>query len=311
MTASARVMVPIAITTSMIKSGTTIAEPDTGTGEVAWVSGGTYTAGQERTYGGSIWACSTNHSGRTTTPDLDTQYWSRLGPTNRMAAFDDYANTKAVATGSLTYVIQPGFLNGLAIYGMEGAAYSITVKDAPGGTVIASWSGDLYDQASGLYELLFAPLLQLTQLSFDDIPLAPNAEVTITISSNPGGRVAIGSIKLGDWRRFLGDGTIGGTEYGASSDRKSYTFRQYNADGTYKLIKRASSRNVSCSVLIDAEQAMYADAILGEIIDTAVPFEASGLPRYGYLNTLGFVSGSIRADSFGVTSINLKIEGNI
>lgn len=311
MTASARVMVPVEITASMLKSGTTIAEPDLTSGEVAWASAGTYTAGNERTYGGSIWACSANHTGRTATPDVDTAYWTRLGPTNRMAPFDDYANTKAVATGSLTYVIQPGFLNGLAVYGMEGSTYSITVKDQPGGSVISSWSGDLYEQASGIYELLFSPLLQLTQLSFDEIPLAPDAEVTITISSDPGERVALGAIKVGDWRQFMGEGRFGGAECGAQSERKSYTFRKYNEDGTYKLVKRASSRNVSCSVVIDAEQAMYADAILGQIIDTAVPFEASGLPRYGYLNTLGFVSGSIGANSFGTTSINLKIEGNI
>lgn len=311
MTPSARVMVPIAITAGMIKTGTTIPEPDPGVGEQAWVSGGTYVSGDERTFAGSIWACTTGHNSRTATPDVDTQYWKRLDPTNRMAPFDDYANTKAVASGSLTYVIQPGFLNGLAVYGMEGATYSVTVKDAPGGTVMRSWSGDLYDQASGFYELMFAPLVPLSQLSFDDIPLAPDAEVTITVSSNPGERVAIGSIKLGDWRQFIGDGKVGGAQYGAESERKSYTFRQYNADGTYKTIKRASSRNVSCSVVIDAEQAMYADAILGEIFDIAVPFEGSGLPRYGYLNTLGFVSGSIRADSYGTTSINLKIEGNI
>lgn len=228
-----------------------------------------------------------------------------------MAPFDDYTNTKAVATGSVTYVFQPGFLNGLAVYGMEGATYSATVKDSPGGAVVRSWSGDLYSQAAGFYELLFSPLLPTVQMSFDDIPLSPDAEVTITVSSDPGKRVAIGTIKVGDWRQFIGDGAGGGAQYGAESDRKSYTYRKYNFDGTYEILKRASSRNVSCSVVIDADQAMYADAILGEIFETAVPFEASGLPRYGYLNTLGFVSGSIRADSVGTTSLNLKIEGNI
>lgn len=311
MTASARVMVPVDITASMIKAGTTIAEPDTAAGEVAWVSGGTYVVDDERTYAGSVYACVKDAAARTATPDVDTGYWTRIGPTNRMAPFDDYSNTKSVSTGSLTYVLQPGFLNGLSIYGVEGATYSITVKDQPGGTVLQSWSGDLYSQALGFWELLFSQLVPTTQLSFDDIPLAPDVEVTITISSDPGKRVALGSIKLGDWRNFIGDGAFGGTQIGAESDRKSYTYRQYNADGTYTTLKRASSRNVSCNVVIEAEQAMYADTILGEIIDKAVPFEASNLPRYGYLNTLGFVSGRIVSDSYGTTSINLKIEGNI
>lgn len=310
MTVSARVLVPVEITSALISAGTTIAEPDTSVGESAWVSGGTYALNDEKTYGGSIWDCVTAHTGRTGTPDIDAVYWKRLGPTNRMAAFDDYSSTKSRATESLTFVLQPGFFNGSTLYGLEGSGYAITVKDAPGGAVISAWSGDLYAQAAGLYELLFSPLLQMEQLSFDDVPLAPAAEVTITITSGPGKPVAIGAIKLGDWRQFIGDGS-GGVQYGAESSRKTYTFRQDNFDGTYTTAKRPSSRNIQCSVAIDADQAMYADAILGEIIDTAVPFEASGLPRYGYLNTLGFVSGSVRADNFGATSLNLQIKGNV
>lgn len=311
MTASARVMVPVDITAEMIKVGTSIPEPDVAKGEVEWVSAGDYKVGDQRTYKGSIWACSAAHAGRKESPDLDPSRWYREGPTNRMAPFDDYSNTKVVSTGSLTYVIQPGFANGLTVYGIEGANYSVVIKDAPGGTIIRSWDGDLYTQAMGLYELLFSDLLPTRQLSFDDIPLAPNVEVTINITSAKDKRVAVGTIKLGDWRQFIGEGTWGGAQYGAESDRKSYTLRQYNQDGTYKIVRRASSRNVSCEIAIEADQAMYADAILEEIMDTAVPFEASGLPRYGYLNTLGFVTGSIRADAAGASSIKLKVEGNI
>lgn len=310
MTVSARVLVPIEIANAMISAGTTIAEPDTAIGESAWVSAGTYALDTEKTYGGSIWYCVTAHSGRTGTPDIDAAYWKRIGPTNRMAALDDYNTTKSRATAALTFVLQPGFFNGIALYGLEGSGYAITVKDAPGGTVISASSGDLYAQAAGFYELLFSPLLQMEQLSFDDVPLAPAAEVTITITSGPGKPVAIGAIKVGDWRQFIGDGS-GGVQYGAESNRKTYTFRQYNLDGTYTMVKRPSSRDIQCSVVIDADQSMYASAILDEIIDTAVPFEATGLPRYGYLNTLGFVSGGVRADNFGVTSINLQIKGNV
>ena len=311
MTTSARVMVPIDVTASMIKAGTTIPEPDLANGEVAWASGGSFSVNDERTYNGSVWGCKLAHTGRSTAPDVDSNYWYRVGPTNRMAPFDDYSNTKVVSTGSLTYVVWPGFLNGLAIYGMEGSSYSIVVRDGPGGSVMREWAGDLYSQAAGLYELLFSTLAKTEQLSFDDIPLSPAAEVVITITAAPAGRVAIGTIKFGDWRQFIGEGTFGGAQYGAESNRKSRTLREYNPDGTYKIVRRATSRDVSCSIVISAEQAMVADAILGEIIDTAVPFEASGLPQYGYLNTLGFVTGSIRADSYGTTSINLKVEGNI
>lgn len=310
MTTSARVLVSVGIAASMLRAETTIPEPDLANGEVAWASGASYSVNDERTYNGSVWGCEVGHTGRSTNPEVDANYWYRVGPTNRMAPFDDYANTKAVATGSLTYVLRPGFLNGLAVYGMEGSSYSIVVRDGPGGPIMRSWAGDLYSQAAGLYELLFSTLARTEQLSFDDIPLSPSAEVTITITAAPGGRVAIGTIKCGDWRQFIGDGKFGGTQYGAESTRNSYTVRRYNTDGTYETVRRPGSRDVSCSIVIDAEQAMIADAILGEIIDMAVPFEAIGLARYGYLNTLGFVTGSIRADTYGTTSLNLKVKGN-
>lgn len=311
MTTSARVMVPVEIKPAMVKASTTVPEPDVANGETAWVANGTYAVNNQRTFGGSVWNCKLAHQGRSVTPDLDPNYWYREGPTNRMAPFDDYANTKAIATGSMTYVFQPGFHNGLKIYGLEGSSYSVVIKESPGGPEVRSWSGDLYSQAAGFYELLFSPLLPTDQLSFDDIPLAPNVEVTINVSAAPGARVAVGTIKAGDWRPFIGDGKWGGTEFGAQSERKSYTLRQYNDDGTYKTVRRPGSRNVSCTIALEASQAMYADAILGEIMDIAVPVEATDLPGYGYLNTMGFVTGTIRAEDLNTASLNLKVEGNI
>jgi hypothetical protein len=228
-----------------------------------------------------------------------------------MAPFDDYVSTKARATGDVTYVLSPGFINGVSVYGPEGATYAIVVRDAPGGAVIASKSGDLFAQAAGFWELLFSPLPALEKVSLDGIPIAPNAEVTVTISAPEDGAVAVGDIKVGDWRQLIGDASWGGVEYGAEAQRKSYSYRKENDDGTYSIVPRASARIVTCRVVIDAEQAMYADAILCEIENVAVPFEASGLPRYGYLNTLGFVSGSIRGDNWPTTSLNLTVKGSI
>ena len=310
MTTSARVMVPVTVVPAMILDGTSIAEPDASCGEIAWLATAAYPVGDRRTHEGSVYECVKERSATATAPTQDAAYWLRAGPTNRAAAFDDYGSTKTRALGALTFVLQPGFINGIKLYEIDGSAYSVTLKDKPGGAVLRHWSGDLYAQAAGFYELLFAPLLQQTQLTFDDVPLLPQLEVTITITSSPGLPVAVGMIKLGDWRTLLGDGKFGGTQYGAEAARKTYTFREYAVDGTYKIVRRPASRDVRCSVVVDAKQAMYADAILGEIIDMAVPFEATGLPQYGYLNTVGFVSGTVRADNCGGASINLTIQGN-
>lgn len=312
MTASVRILAPIVITPAMIKAGTTLAEPATAYGEVAWVSGGTYALNDLRTYSGSVYKAASAHTGRTTTPDLDPTYWVRQGPTLRQAPFDDYTSTTASATGTLTYVLQPGFFDGVNLYKPVGSAYSITVKNAPGGTVTASQSGDLYAQALGLWELAFAPLPALEKVTLDNIPISPTAEVTITITNGASGPVAVGDIKVGGWRLLTGDAAaFGGVEYGAQGERKTYTTRKYNLDGTYTTVKRGSYRDVRCTVVLDAEQAMYLDATLAEITDVAVPFEASGLARYGYLSTMGFVSATLSPPSFGTTRAELTIKGNI
>ena len=310
-------MVPIEIALPMVLSGTSIPEVDTAVGEVAWSAGTAPVLGARVVYDRSVWECVKARAATAVTPPNDPTTWLRAGPSNRWAVFDDYGNTKSRSTGSITYVLQPGFFNGIRLDAIEATTYSIVLKSEPGGTVLRSWSGDLYDDASGFYELLYGPPLArqqlslLTQLSFDDVPISPTMELTITLTTAPGVPVALGTIKVGDWRSLLGEGRFGGVQYGAEAERKSYTFREYFPDGTYRTIKRPASRNVRCSIVIDADQAMYADALLGQIIDTAVPFEATGLARYGYLNTLGFVSGSMRADTFGTTTLNLTVQGNI
>lgn len=131
-----------------------------------------------RTSNGSVWSCVKNHSGRTALPENEAPgYWLRKGPTNRQAMFDDYRSTTASAVGTLTVVLQPDLFNGISIWQMEGDTYSITVKDAPGGTVIASKSGDLYEQAAGYYELMLMPLPKLQSVSLYDIPMSATAEV--------------------------------------------------------------------------------------------------------------------------------------
>lgn len=308
---TARVMVPVKITPVMLLAGTTVPEPNTANGEVAWVASAAYVAGDERTSSGSVWICRADHTGRTALPEVDGEYWLRLGPTDRMAAFDDYTSTKAKGTGTLTYVIQPGFFGAVRVYGLKGDNCTITVRDGPGGAVVKAQTFDLFAQAAGFYELLFTTLPPLESVGMDDIPLHHGAELTVTVYAAGSGAVAVGDIKAGDWRQLIGDSAWGGTDYGASAERKSYTYRAYASDGTYTTIKRGAARDVTCRVSLDAEQALYADAVLGEIIDMAVPFEASGMSRYGYLNTLGFVSGSLTADTYNTSSLNLTVKGNI
>jgi hypothetical protein len=127
------ILTPLTITGAMILAGTTIAEPDAS--ETAWVSAGTYTVGQERirTTTHRVYECVQASSGRTALPEVDTAYWLEKRPTKRWAPFDSYTSTAASGTTSMTYVLQPGYFNALAMYGLIGTSAAITVKDAPAG----------------------------------------------------------------------------------------------------------------------------------------------------------------------------------
>src|SRR5574344_2148620 len=139
--ASASVLVPNSILAGDVKEGTTIPVVDTGAGEVAWSSDTAYTGVENNVnHGGRLWSSIAPSTG--VVPGTDTSKWRTSGPSNRMAPFDDQINTRAQATGSMTYVLQSGFFDGLALYGLQGGWLQITLKDGPGGNVLYTWDGD-------------------------------------------------------------------------------------------------------------------------------------------------------------------------
>lgn len=308
---AARLMVSVKVAPAMLGPGTTVPEPYVAMGETAWVANAAQVVDDLRTHAGSVWSCVRAHSGRAAPPAKGDGYWLRKGPTFRRAPFDEYINTKARALGALTFELLPGFINGVSVYGPEGDAYAITVRDGPDGPVLREKSGDLMAQAAGLWELLYTTLPVLEKVSLDDIPLSPNAVVSVTVTAANNGPVAVGEIKVGDWRSLIGDSKRpAGVERGASARRRSYTYRRYNDDGSYEEEVRPSSRDVDCTVVLDADQAMYADGLLGEVINMAVPFEATGIPHYGFIDTMGFLSADISDRDNGTVALRLQIRGN-
>lgn len=311
--ASASVLVPNSISAVDIKAGTTIPEVDTAAGEVAWSSATAYTGVENNiNYGGRLWssiAPSTN-----VVPGTNTSKWRTSGPSNRMAPFDDQINTRAQATGSMTYVLQSGFFDGLALYGLQGDWLKITLKDSPGGDVLYTWEGDLYEQAAGLYEYLFIPLRMLTKKVVHDLPFYPEAELTITVTAQYSAPVGIGMLVCGFWASLTGNGPTnipGGVEYDASAQIKTYSYIKTEDDGTTTIIPRNSATNLSCQVVIDGDQANYAADVLSKIAARPVAIILSNMPRYDYLNTFGLVSGTVQPVAYRVARMNLDVKGYI
>lgn len=309
------ILLPTTITESMIGAGTNVPSVDASVGEVAWnPAAHAYAIDDLVAYSGAIYSCVKAYtSAANPTPDNDAVNWLFKSPTNRMAPFDEYIYTAARRAGLLKYVLTPPFFNGFAMYGAEADHIDVTLRDQAGGVVLVSRSQEMWEQAFGEWEYLFGNLQRTTKLTQSGLPMRPAAELEISLTrNNPAVLAELGFLSVGQWQQMLAPvDNIPGTQYGAEVTPKSYSYFKLNDDGTYTRRKGRTAKVITASVLIDAQEAPRVSRLLEKIMDIPVAIEASSLPRYGHISTVGFVTGSVVAESFGIARVNLKVDGNV
>ena len=298
---------PITITSAMIGAGTTLAEDST----AAWTSA-TYAVGDERHVVAThrVYKCALAGSS-TISPELDPTRWVDKRPTNKWAPFDIYTSTAAATVTTMTYVLTPGYFNSIALYGLTGSQYSLTVKDATGGAVIYTKSGFLYADPLGWYEYLFGALKITNKLVFTGIPIRPASEITLTITAASGQPVGLGMFIAGDYVSLAGAGSWGGAQYGASAEPVTYSYIKTNDDGTTQIVKRHSATNLRVTIAMPREEA---DAVLQSVqsvLDVPVAWIATDAAGYAGLTTFGIGSGSMKYDSFNVANFDITVKGLI
>lgn len=308
--AHAVVLIPLDITPAAIKAGTSIPVIDTARGETAWVAGSAFAAGIANVnFEGSLYTAVAASTG--VQPGTNPYKWRRTGPSNFMAAFDDRLNTKAQSTGQLKFVLQLPFFTGIALWGLVGDQLDIKIFDKSGAepVLIKHESNDLYEQALGLYELLFMPLRQRTKHYMRNLPLYPDAEVHITITSAGNGPVAVGLISIGHWDTLLGTAGVGGVEWAPTAAVKTYSTRTPNPDGSVERVRRGSATNVSCTVEIAIDEANRAMDLLHQVQGKPVAFIAVGMPRFDFLNGFGDLSGEASPVNAVKAKLKINMEG--
>lgn len=305
------ILIPIDVTEASLGAGTTIAEPSTN--ETAWSgSSVAYAVGDIRIRSTTHrkYKCAVAHtSAASPLPENDPTRWVDTGPTDRHAPFDVYTSTAAKATTSLTYVVSPGFFNSIALYGLTGAAYAVTVRDAPGGAIIFQRSGDLSEAPLGWYEYLFNKPKTISKLLFTDVPIRPTSELTVTISASVGADVGLGMLVMGDFVPLASG--WGGTQYGASAEPITYSYIKLEDDGTTNIKRRHAATNIRAKVLMPRDQADAALGYIQSVLDVPCVWVATETPGYSGLNTFGIGSASVSYDSFGHASIDVLVKGLI
>lgn len=302
------ILTPVTVTDSMLLGGTNIPEP--AAGETAWVASGTYALGELRIRSTThrVYACVLAHSGVTTPPESDPTRWLEKGPTQRYAPFDIYSSTKTTSTSTITYELQPGFVNALALYGLKGSSVTVNVKDTPGGTTIFSETRSVFEEPVGWYEYLFAPAKPKDRMIFTGIPIRPLAVVTVTVT---GADNALGMLVVGDYVALTGDGAFGGTQYGASAEPITFSYIKTEDDGTTKIVRRNAATSLRARVVLPAGETDQALRRIRDVLDVPVAWVAADAVNYDGLNVFGLGSATVSYESPTHSQIDITVKGMI
>lgn len=295
---------PIAITDALLTSST-LAEDSTS----AWVSG-TYAVGDycHLVATHRVYKCASAGSS-TISPELDPTRWVDTRPTNKWAPFDIYTSTAAATVTTMTYVVTPGYFNAIALYGLTGSQYTLTVKDEAGGATIYTRTGYLFADPIGWYEYLFGIARSTNKLVFTEIPPRPEAEITLTITAATGEAVGLGMFAIGDYVSLAGEGEWGGALQGASAEPVTYSYIKTNSDGTTSIIRRHSATNLRVTVAMPRDEADAVLLAMQEVLDVPVAWVTTDVQGYAGLSTFGIGSGAMRYDSFGIANFEITVKG--
>jgi len=303
------VLVPLAVTTAMLTSST-ITEP--AAGETVWAAATTYTVGQQvirvethRIYENLI------AGANSTLPENAPTRWLDVGPTNRWAVFDSLVSSPSVIVTPLTMVIRPGFFNSLALYGLDGATVSVSVKTAPAGTVFYTKTIDLIEPPLDYYDYYFGAIRASSKAFFNGILPQADPELTITVSAGAGIAVKAGMIAIGNLRSLMLSEGFGGTLAGAKAKPITYSYISTDAFGNTKIIKRAKATDLDIRAVVPKADADAALLTIQSVLDIPAVWIASDQPGYGGLSVFGLASGDVTYEGPVYSTININVKGLI
>ena len=232
-------------------------------------------------------------------------WWADVAPTNRYAMFDTLVSTATVFTSPLTVVLKPGSFNGLALFGIDAEGISITVKDAPGGNVTFSYTGDLEgSDPPDYYEYFFDRFKPQTKFIQTGLLPYNQQELTLTLTKATG-NVSLGMLALGDMR------PLGAPLRGATVEPIDNSSVVSDGFGGLKIKRRASATGLSISAKMTIEDA---EAVLGtvqQLLGTPVVVVGSTARFYEGLTVFGLISGRQSFDDFEEPVLNLTVKGMI
>jgi len=135
--------------------------------------------------------------------------------------------------------------------------------------------------------------------------------ITITITADEDQAVAVGWLSVGNWTAFgvRSSGLRSGSLFGVSAEIQNYSFRKEFEDGTFRLVPRGSSVNLTLPVVVDADESNRLFALVEKLKDTPVSVYASSKAKYRFIATVGWLSIGWQPATSRTTSLNVNVKG--
>lgn len=292
-----KVVKPVAIGDAQFVSSTA---PETD--YAAYVTGTNYAVGARVIYLHKIWeSVQTPNTGNA--PDLTPLYWANVSPTNRWAMFDGEVSTQTVFVSPLTAVVKPGYVNSLALFGLEGATLDVTVRNGLAGPIVYSRTQTLDGTIIiDWYQYFFEPSVQLGEVVLTDLPPYVDAHITASITGT--GTVKCGSMIVGTVY------VLGDTQLGASAGIIDYSRKDTSAAGVTTFVKRKYSKRMSAQLWLSNVALNKVQRVLADLRATPCVWIGTDAAGYEPLIVYGFYRDfSLDVAYPTVSYCNLEIEG--
>lgn len=272
-----------------------------------WSSATTYALGATVSYGSSGTYVSLQNSNLNQNPVTATTYWTRSGPTNKMAAFDDIISSSTISTSDIIFAVTASSIDTVALLNLVGSRASIAVSDVTLKTLVYHNYQPLYgDIAVDWYSyFLYDADTVRTMSTYLDIPSSSNMLITIKISGT--GTVSIGNYLAGTIK------SLGDTQYGVSAGIIDYSKKDVDTFGNITFVKRNYSKRLNASISLTNANLNKVQRILYDIRATPALWIASTDIQFEEpLIVYGFYRDFSTEISYPTHSIcNLQIEGLI
>ncbi|WP_290578680.1 hypothetical protein [Algiphilus sp.] len=175
--------------------------------------------------------------------------WTDLGPTNRYRMFDQTSTRVSLRTGAIDVTVQPDqLINAVSLINCRGLSATVQVLDDDEGVLYSSTRSLVeHGEISDWWSYFYAPIEQLRQVSFLDLPNIRGAKIRILVTA--GGAVAqIGEAVLG------AQADTGLTYFDTSLDVDDFSRRDEDDFGNVTIVKRGYRDVIGYNVRINTPQ---------------------------------------------------------